>query len=151
MRVAGLVGDPPTAQSVTLPFDLVSVGVARRRVGRELRAAGLPEGVRADVLVVLSELLGNAVRHARPLDGDCVEVLWRLREDEVELAVVDGGAVTHPRAERPPFAALSGRGLGIVDALAGSWGVEGAGSRRQLVWAVVDLRVPPGEQREPRE
>lgn len=145
MLVTRLAGGPPATQSVTLPFDLASVGVARRRMGRELRAAGLPEAVRADVLVVLSELLGNAVRHARPLDGGCVEVLWRLHDDEIELAVVDGGATTRPRAERPPFAALSGRGLGIVDALTGSWGVEGAGSTRQLVWAVVDVRLPSAE------
>lgn len=139
MPVSRPVDGSPAAQSVTLPFEFASVGMARRRMARELRAAGLPEPVRADVLVVLSELLGNAVRHARPLDGGSVEVLWRVHADEVELAVVDGGAVTHPRAERPPFASLSGRGLGIVDALAGSWGVEGAGSSRQLVWAVVHV------------
>jgi hypothetical protein len=66
-----------------------------------------------------------------------VRVLWRIRRHEVEVAVADGGAVTRPRADRPPFAALSGRGLGIVDALAELWGVEGAGTRDQLVWAVV--------------
>lgn len=137
---------PPKARSVMLPSALSSVGVARRMVAHDLRGAGIPEGLRTDVLVVLSELLGNAVRHARPLAGGSVEVLWRLVDDEVEVAVVDGGAPTHPRAERPPFAALSGRGLGIVDALAGSWGVEGAGGPHQLVWAVVsaDRPGPPG-------
>lgn len=127
----------PTTRSVELPFVLSSVREARRTVSQELAAAEVADPERGDVLVVLSELLGNSVRHARPLENGRVRVLWRVRADEVEVAVADGGALTQPRAERPPFAALSGRGLGIVDALAGSWGVEGAGTHNQLVWAVV--------------
>jgi anti-sigma regulatory factor (Ser/Thr protein kinase) len=116
---------------------LSSVREARRTVAAELAAAKIPDSERGDVLVVLSEILGNSVRHARPLENGRVRVLWRVRPEEVEVAVADGGALTQPRAERPPFAALSGRGLGIVDALAESWGVEGAGTHNQLVWAVV--------------
>jgi anti-sigma regulatory factor (Ser/Thr protein kinase) len=126
-----------TARSVELPFVLSSVREARRAVAQDLTAAKVTDSARADVLVVLSELVSNSVRHARALDGGCVQVLWRIRPDEVEVAVADGGALTSPRAERPPFAALSGRGLGIVDALTESWGVEGAGTHSQLVWAVV--------------
>lgn len=126
-----------TARSVELPFVLSSVREARRTLAQELAAAQVGDSERADVLVVLSELLGNSVRHARPLENGQVRVLWRVRDDEVEVAVADGGAQTMPRAERPPFAALSGRGLGIVDSLTESWGVEGAGTTSQLVWAVV--------------
>ena len=128
----------PTTRSVEFPFVLSSVREARRTLAQDLGAAKVLDPVRSDVLVVLSELLGNSVRHARPLDNGLVRILWRVRPDEVEVAVADGGALTKPRAERPPFAALSGRGLGIVDALAASWGVEGAGTHNQLVWAVVD-------------
>jgi anti-sigma regulatory factor (Ser/Thr protein kinase) len=127
----------PTTRSVELPFVLSSVREARSTVAQELAAAKVVDPERSDVLIVLSELLGNSVRHARPLENGCVRVLWRVRPDEVEVAVADGGALTMPRAERPPFAALSGRGLGIVDALSDTWGVEGAGTKNQLVWAVV--------------
>ncbi len=127
----------PTTRSVELPFVLSSVREARRAVSQELAEAKVTDSERGDVLVVLSELLGNSVRHARPLENGRVRVLWRVNDVEVEVAVADGGALTLPRAERPPFAALSGRGLGIVDALAESWGVEGAGTNNQLVWAVV--------------
>jgi anti-sigma regulatory factor (Ser/Thr protein kinase) len=127
----------PTTQSVEYPLAPSSVSAARRNVATDLLAAQVGEPDRGDVLIVLSELLGNSVRHARPLESGQVRVLWRVRPYEVEVAVADGGAVTRPRAERPPFAALSGRGLGIVDTIAESWGVEGAGTRNQLVWAVV--------------
>jgi anti-sigma regulatory factor (Ser/Thr protein kinase) len=127
----------PSTREVELPFALSSVREARRAVAVELAAADVQDPERADVLVVVSELLGNSVRHARPLENGRVRVLCRVRGDEIEVAVVDGGAQTLPRAERPPFAALSGRGLGIVDALSETWGVEGAGTHDQLVWAVI--------------
>ncbi len=124
-------------QTIDLPFEPASVREARRLLAIDAAAAGVEEPERTDLLVVLSELLGNALRHARPLDSDTVRVMWRVTPEEVEVAVADGGAPTAPRADRPPFAALSGRGLGIVDALAETWGVEGAGTDHQLVWAVV--------------
>ena len=99
---------------------------------------------RTDALVVLSELVGNALRHARPLRNGTVRVMWRVHPEEIEIAVADGGAPTSPRADRPPFAALSGRGLGIVDALCDSWGVEGSGTADQLVWGVVPRATLPG-------
>jgi anti-sigma regulatory factor (Ser/Thr protein kinase) len=133
----------PITRSAEFALEAASVSAARRTLAADLLAAHVGEPDSADVLVVLSELLGNAVRHARPLAAGNVRVMWRVRPREVEVAVADGGAVTQPRAERPPFAALSGRGLGIVDALAESWGVEGAGTPTQLVWAVV-VRTGPG-------
>ena len=132
----------PSTREVDLPFALSSVREARRAVAAELAAADVRDPERADVLVVVSELLGNSVRHARPLENGRLRVMCRIRSDEVEVAVIDGGALTLPRAERPPFAALSGRGLGIVDALSETWGVEGAGTHDQLVWAVVHRQTP---------
>jgi anti-sigma regulatory factor (Ser/Thr protein kinase) len=126
-----------TTHTVDLPFEPASVREARRLLASDAAAAGVQEPERADALVVVSELVGNALRHARPLENGMVRVMWRLLPDEVEVAVADGGAPTAPRADRPPFAALSGRGLGIVDALSETWGVEGAGTHHQLVWAVV--------------
>jgi anti-sigma regulatory factor (Ser/Thr protein kinase) len=126
-----------TTHTVDLPFEPASVREARRLLASDAASAGVQEPERADALVVVSELVGNALRHARALENGMVRVMWRILPDEVEVAVADGGAPTAPRADRPPFAALSGRGLGIVDALSETWGVEGAGTDHQLVWAVV--------------
>jgi anti-sigma regulatory factor (Ser/Thr protein kinase) len=119
------------------PFAPASVRRARQSLAHDLAAAQVAGRERDDALLVLSELVANALRHARPLEGGCVRVDWRITPDEVEVAVADGGSSTVPRADSPPFAAMSGRGLSIVDQLCDSWGVEGPGTDHQLVWAAV--------------
>lgn len=124
-------------REVELPFGFGSVAVARNRLASDLVASGIREPERSDALVVLSELMANAVRHARPLPRGRVLASWRIDVGVVELAVVDGGAPTRPEAAHPALAAGSGRGLVIVDCLASDWGVDGAGTDRQRVWAVL--------------
>jgi anti-sigma regulatory factor (Ser/Thr protein kinase) len=122
-------------RAVDLPFGFDSVAVARGRLASDLVASGILDPQRSDALVVLSELMANAVRHARPLPRGQVRASWRIEAAVVEIAVVDGGASTRPEATHPAVAAGSGRGLVIVGSLATAWGVDGAGTDRQRVWA----------------
>ncbi|MBB2908790.1 anti-sigma regulatory factor (Ser/Thr protein kinase) [Streptosporangium becharense] len=87
-------------------------------------------------MLVVSELLSNALRHAHPLPSGQIRVAWHWIEDHVEVAVSDGGAATEPRAGRPTLSSLGGRGLGIVDYIASRWGVRHEGDVT-TVWAVV--------------
>jgi anti-sigma regulatory factor (Ser/Thr protein kinase) len=89
-----------------------------------------------DAVLVVSELLSNALRHAHPLPSGQIRVSWRWTEEHVEVAVSDGGAATEPRAGRPTLSSLGGRGLGIVEYLASTWGVRHEGDIT-TVWAVV--------------
>jgi anti-sigma regulatory factor (Ser/Thr protein kinase) len=99
----------------------------------------VPSSLLADTVAVLAELVGNAVRHAEPLPGDVVRVIWRLRNDTAvriaSVRVTDGGSpLSQPalRDLRPEL--IDGRGLRIVAALADRWGVERDGLG-QTVWA----------------
>lgn len=121
---------------VHLPHAPASVSLARRRLNNDLLSWGVSEGVVDDAAVILSELLSNALRHARPLPGDegGIKISWIKVGDTVELAVTDGGAATEPRKGEPALSSLGGRGLGIVEILSQSWGVR-RDDQGSTVWA----------------
>lgn len=123
---------------VVVPHHALGARMARHRLATEL-AGALRPALLADVVSVMAELVGNAVRHADPLPGGVVRVAWRLRPgdaDVVELRVTDGGALAQPRIRPVDPDAVDGRGLSIVAALADRWGVERDGLG-QSVWAEV--------------
>lgn len=60
----------PTSSTMALSHGPMGVAEARRRLRRELCAHDVPEPVVDDAVLILSELLSNSYRHARPL-GDC--------------------------------------------------------------------------------
>lgn len=130
--------------TVLLPYAPASVAVARQRLAADLNAAGIFAGAVGDAVLVVSELLSNAIRHARPLPGSSVQVAWALDDDAVEVAVSDGGAATRPTPAQATVSSLGGRGLGIVDYLARNWGVR-TDDGGLTVWAVV--AVPADSRR----
>jgi len=99
---------------------------ARRRVAAELAGRGVPREVVEDARVVVSELLGNALRHARPGRSGEIELRLTVDEDRIRLAVVDGGSATLPTLRTPPELSTTGRGLSIVRTLTCEWGVREA-------------------------
>lgn len=129
-----------------LPCDPASVAVARRRITADLAAAGVFETAIGDAALVMSELLSNAILHARPLHGRWLQVAWVMDAGSVEIAVSDGGGPTRPRAEPPSLSALGGRGLGIVDHLSDRWGVR-ADSPGTTVWAILPTSCPRPSRR----
>ena len=133
------VGEVRASSVVLLPHAPSSVAVARKRLSSELVDSGVYESIVDDATVIVSELISNALRHARPLPSGQVRVCWMRRGDVLEVEVSDGGAMTEPRRGPGTLSSLGGRGLGIVEALSDGWGVrheEGA----TTVWAV--LRAP---------
>ncbi|MEV0149337.1 MULTISPECIES: ATP-binding protein [unclassified Nonomuraea] len=121
---------------VLLPYAPSSVAVARQRLSTDLQDCGVFSAAIDDAVLVVSELLSNALRHAHPLPSGMVKVTWLRNDDHIEVAVSDGGAATEPRAGRPTLSSLGGRGLGIVEYVAESWGVRHDGDTT-TVWAVL--------------
>jgi anti-sigma regulatory factor (Ser/Thr protein kinase) len=121
---------------VLLPYAPASVGVARRRLGADLSAAGVFGQAVGDAELVISELLSNAIMHAWPLPGEKVQVAWMVDHGSVQVAVSDGGGPTQPRQAYPAASALGGRGLGIVEQLSDNWGIRTDDAGR-TVWATL--------------
>ena len=129
---------------VVVPHQAAGARQARHRFAAALEGL-LPGTFLSDAVAVMAELVGNAVRHARPLDGGVVRVAWRLLpaatapHPTVEIRVTDGGSMTPPERREADPESPDGRGLTIVAALADSWGVDHDGLG-QCVWA--RLTVP---------
>jgi anti-sigma regulatory factor (Ser/Thr protein kinase) len=113
-----------------------SVSAARRMVRDGLAVTGVDSSVVDDAMVVLSEMMTNALRHAVPLAAGQIVVSWSVRADGVEVAITDGGGVARPVAGRVEHASQSGRGLHIVSELVSDWGVDRQAAE-QTVWAVL--------------
>jgi anti-sigma regulatory factor (Ser/Thr protein kinase) len=120
-----------------------AVSSARRQVRRELSDEHLPEPLLDDVEVVLSELMGNAVRHARAIAGGVLLVGWRISDDELTLRVTDGGSVKRVQPRESSPMSDSGRGLHIVERLVSAWGVTDHAGSLRTVWAVLPVHERP--------
>jgi serine/threonine-protein kinase RsbW len=128
-RGSAVAGTVTADIALRLPFGPSSVAVARRRLRFwMLEVGGSPEAVE-DARIVISELVANAVRHARPLADGSLLVTWSLESDGILVSVTDGGATTRPRNVHAAPTALAGRGMAIVDALAQKWWTEDTASR----------------------
>ena len=96
--------------------------------------AGLEEAA----VLVLSELVTNAVRHASSPRGRQIETRFlRLTDDRVRIEVHDASS-DRPVLRRSSETDEGGRGLLLVDAVtAHQWGVSSRAGVGKLVWAVI--------------
>lgn len=104
---------------VALPPHARSAGDARRFVRRTLIAWGCPPALRETAELLVSELVANAVRHART----GIRLTLRPQGGAVRAEVSDGSA-HRPRPRLPEARSETGRGLFLVDQLAPEWGVR---------------------------
>jgi len=124
--------------ALDLPFAAESAAVARQELLEWMRGLDARDDQRDDARLVVSELVGNAVRHARPLADGTMKVAWVAGPAGLDIAVTDGGALTTPEKVDAGVSDLAGRGLAIVETLSSRWWVESTRSRT-TVHAVLTL------------
>jgi anti-sigma regulatory factor (Ser/Thr protein kinase) len=120
-------------------FDLVpqvaSARAGRRAVAAVLTGWGLPSYAVDDAVLIVSELVANAVIHVREEASLELEVAYG--ESWLRLSLADGSSV-RPLIRQAARGDESGRGMAIVNALSDRWGVEDhQGGKR--IWFEVDL------------
>jgi anti-sigma regulatory factor (Ser/Thr protein kinase) len=112
-----------------LVFELTAGPMAGPGARRTLLAGNgaLPNSVRDDVLLLVTELVTNAVRHANAGPDAVVRVELRQGSDFVRVAVSDEG--TGFTAEAPlERGQADGWGLALIDRIADRWAITPTGS-----------------------
>lgn len=129
-----------SARAVELASTVSSVPHARQLVAEDLANAHLPSTIIENTLIVVTELVTNAILHARPLPLDDarsgVVLRWAVLGHDVLIDVSDGGGSARPQLRPPSMSGDDGRGLSIVNALAREWDIR-AEPGRVTVHAVV--------------
>lgn len=116
-----------------LPADTSAPAVARHRTVGYLADLGLVDFA-ADVSLIVSELVTNAVLHgAPPVELTLVHAPPLVRVEVCDRARDLGVVAPHPRA------AGRARGLHIVDELSSQWG-SNATAQGKVVWAEYPTR-----------
>lgn len=109
----------------------------------------LPGEALAELRLIVSELVTNAVRHGLAREG-WIELAIAVDRGKARVDVTDGGGGFAPPRELPAPEEPGGWGLVVVDRLASNWGIDGGASTR--VWAelpVDSFGAPGGGATEP--
>ena len=125
------VSEPRRVRQVTLPSAPRAAGLARQ-VARDALASWGLERLEDIAILLVSELVGNAVQHARHGGS---ELRLRMTDMRHWLRIeVSDADPRPPRFQWRPGPDGSGFGLVLVDALAARWGVDQAAVGK-TVWA----------------
>jgi anti-sigma regulatory factor (Ser/Thr protein kinase) len=126
---------------VTLPNGDGAVRLARRTT-RDVLARCRLAHVEETAVLLVSELVTNAVRHAR----DTHAIALDLEIGNTWLLIEVQDADPHwPHRRNPGSFDESGFGLVLVDGLADKWGVRDTATGK-AVWAELDTRYPAGRR-----
>jgi anti-sigma regulatory factor (Ser/Thr protein kinase) len=134
--------EPPWVRQATLPTAGRSPGVARR-VARDALTSWQLTHLTDTAVLLISELVTNAVLHARA-DGSGLALSLEFRGRMLRIEVHDGD-LRGPQPRTPSVLDESGFGFVLVNALADDWGVRQTVAGK-AVWAELDTRP----EREPR-
>jgi anti-sigma regulatory factor (Ser/Thr protein kinase) len=120
---------------IELDGDADAPSRGRHAVTEVLEGWGCRGAAREDLLLVVSELVTNAVLHgAEPIVVTVVRT-----PDRVRVEVTDGAPDASPHSNRVRPDAETGRGLSVVTRLAAAWGWRATPGRGKTVWAELPL------------
>lgn len=113
-------GEPLQMQ---LERDVNAPGRARAAVSGRLEEAGIDGSLEQTIVLLVSELVSNAVRHSTgPADAP-IGFQAEVDDERVRVVVTDAGSGFMPRP-RDPERLGEGYGLFLLEKAASRWGVE---------------------------
>ena len=129
------LGDGATGRAV-FAAEAAAVPQARQRLRETLERLGVNRERQQAALVLLSEVVTNAVKHGSRA-GDRITLAWTLDRDVLKVAVVDSASISGgPVVLKPDEEREEGRGMLIVDEVAEYWTERAIGGCRQVSFRV---------------
>lgn len=113
-----------THDTIRLPFVASTPGIARTRLAGFLTVNRASNEVIDDALIVISEMIANAVSHGVPTSDGTIEISWAINGTLLELSVYDAGKGGSLKPIDFDEDSLSGRGLSIINRVADRWWVD---------------------------
>jgi Histidine kinase-like ATPase domain len=96
-----------------------------------------------DIVIVVSELLTNALLHALPVAGSSAAwpiQLGLLQPGDCVMCAVTDPSRAAPVPRKPGYSGETSRGLHIVAALSDQWGYIISAENGKVIWALFSLR-----------
>ncbi len=110
--------------TIRMPFAASTPGMARTRLAAFLTVHRASNTVIDDALIVISEMIANAVSHGVPGQDGTIEISWSINGTLLELSVLDAGTGASLTPIDFDEDSLSGRGLSIINRVADRWWVD---------------------------
>ena len=132
----------PKVATRTPGTDAGSVRAARDFTIATLQRWGATDR-REDIAIVVSELVTNALQHARPASsntraGSPIQ-LGLLHPGHCVMCAVADASKAVPVPKEPDLFDETGRGLHVIAALSDQWGYTTSGDMGKVIWALFSL------------
>ncbi len=121
---------------LSLPRDVEAPWLARNAVGEMCRALGLDDARCGTLLLLVSEVVSNAVLHSSGHAAEPIVMTAAVGAENVRITVTDAGEGFTP-GERDPTRTEGGYGLYLLEKASSRWGVEPGAPTS--VWFELDL------------
>lgn len=123
-----------------LPYEQTAPGIARK-ITADFVSDRLPAVRSDDVVLMVSEIVDNAVRHGGPESDGQIGLQLEADDSVIRVSVADGGhRFTFDRLNLDGHKDRPHWGLVVVDKLANRWGRSLDG--RKTVWFEIDRLAP---------
>jgi anti-sigma regulatory factor (Ser/Thr protein kinase) len=132
VTAGAVMANPQMSAVVVLPREVSSVAKARRWLEDVIEDVATP-AQRRDALLMMSELVTNALRHGH--GGIVCQVSLSDDQDELRIAVTDASD-QQPKLLAADPERIGGIGLLLLERLAARWGVA-AFPGGKVVWATL--------------
>ncbi len=124
-----------TCRSLSLDLELersaTSPALARAALARWCEELGVAGTYSQNLILLVSELVSNAVRHSSGAQDAPIGLVATFGEEAIRITVTDAGEGFTPRP-RDPARTHGGYGLYLLEKVAERWGVESNGDTK--VW-----------------